>query len=56
MRETIQQLEAEARAAELIRKQKEQYPYKFTADSLSCFVILPIDLLKFFNNNDGGRA
>jgi len=32
MRETIQQLEAEARAAELIAKQKEQYPYKFTAD------------------------
>jgi hypothetical protein len=32
MRETIQQLEAEARAAELIKKQKEQYPYKFTAD------------------------
>jgi hypothetical protein len=32
MRETIQQLEAQARAAELIRKQKEQYPYKFTAD------------------------
>jgi hypothetical protein len=33
MRETIQQLEAEARAAELIKKQKEQYPYKFTADN-----------------------
>ena len=32
MREPIQQLEAEARAAELIKKQKEQYPYKFTAD------------------------
>ena len=32
MRETIQQLEAQARAAELIKKQKEQYPYKFTAD------------------------
>ena len=32
MRETIQQIEAEDRAAELIKKQKEQYPYKFTAD------------------------
>jgi hypothetical protein len=32
MRETIQQLEAEERAALLIKQQREQYPYKFTAD------------------------
>ena len=32
MKQTIQQLEAEARAEELLRQKKEQYPYQLTAD------------------------
>lgn len=32
MRKTIQQLEAEAREAELVQKNREQYAYKFTPD------------------------